>query len=144
MNDEFRPASSSSLLAGMRAAIEEDPIVWSFAALLGLVCIAVAGRYDTFRNELYFIVCGRHPAFGYVDLPPLVPLIAAATQLLGDHTWLLRVPAIAATVALIPLTAAFARTLGGNRSAAWMAGVAVGIAPVLVAFATTLGTSTFE
>jgi hypothetical protein len=125
-------------------AIRQDPIVWAFAALLGVACLALAGRYDTFRNELYFIVCGRHPAFGYVDLPPLVALIAAATQLFGDHTWLLRVPAIAATVALIPLTAVFARTLGGNRSAAWMAGVAVGFAPVLVAFATTLETSTFE
>src|SRR5271156_5780277 len=117
---------------------------WGVAAVVAIVHLLAAGRYGFFVNELYFIVCGRHPAFGYVDLPPLVALIAAATQLFGDHTWLLRVPAIAATVALIPLTAAFARTLGGNRSAAWMAGVAVGLAPVLVAFATNLGTSTFE
>jgi hypothetical protein len=33
--------------------------------------LIVAGRYDIFRNELYFIVCGRHPDFGYVDQPPL-------------------------------------------------------------------------
>ena len=144
MRDELRPARPTSLLAAMRTAIEEDPIVWSFAALLGLVCMAVAGRYDTFRNELYFIVCGRHPAFGYVDLPPLVAMLAAATQLFGDHTWTLRLPAIAATVALIPLTAAFARTLGGDRRSAWMAGLAIGLSPVLVGFSTTLSTSTFE
>ena len=68
-------------------------------AVMATVYLSVAGRYDTFRNELYFIVCGRHPDFGYADLPPLVPLIAAGTQLFGDHTWLLRVPAIAAAVA---------------------------------------------
>ena len=144
MNNESRPRSPVSLLAAMRTAIAEDPIVWSFAALLGLVGIAVAGRYDTFRNELYFIVCGRHPAFGYVDLPPLVAILAAATQVFGDHTWTLRLPAIAALVALIPLTAAFARTLGGDRSSAWMAGVAIGLSPALVGISTILTTSSFE
>ncbi len=144
MSDEFRPASPGSLLGAMRTAIRADPIVWSFAALLAIVCFALAGRYDTFRNELYFIACGRHPAFGYADLPPLVALLAAATQLFGDHTWTLRLPTIAALVALAPLTAAFARTLGGNRTSAWMAGVAVGLAPVMVALAGTLTTSSFE
>jgi len=144
MSDELRPVSPTSLLAATRAAMKEDPIVWSFAALLGLVCIAVAGRYDTFRNELYFIVCGRHPAFGYVDLPPLVAILAAATQLFGDHTWTLRLPGVAAMVALIPLTATFTRTLGGDRTSAWMAGVAIGLSPVLVGFSTVLTTSTFE
>ncbi len=144
MSDELRTARPASRLAAMRTAIGEDPIVWSFAALFGLVGIAVAGRYDTFRNELYFIACGRHPAFGYVDLPPLVAILAAGTQLFGDHTWTLRLPAVAVAVALVPLTAAFARTLGGDRTAAWMAGVAAGLAPVLIAFATTLSTSTFE
>ena len=128
----------------MRTAVRADPIAWSFAALLAIVCLGLAGRYDTFRNELYFIACGRHPAFGYADLPPLVALLAAATQLFGDHTWTLRLPAIAALVALVPLTAAFARTLGGNRTSAWMAGVAVGLAPVMVALAGTLTTSSFE
>ena len=70
-----------------------------------VVHLALAGRYDAFRNELYYIVCGRHPAFGYVDQPPLVPLLAAATQLFGDDVWLLRLPAVAAAVALIAVMA---------------------------------------
>ena len=57
--------------------------VWGIAALTALLHLAVAGRYGYFRNELYFIDCGRHPAFGYVDQPPLVPLLAAATQAFG-------------------------------------------------------------
>jgi hypothetical protein len=56
---------------------------WSVAAIVAIVHFAVAGQYDAFRNELYFIICGRHPAFGYVDQPPLVPLLAALTQSAG-------------------------------------------------------------
>ncbi|MFZ1017144.1 MAG: hypothetical protein WAN39_04645, partial [Candidatus Cybelea sp.] len=81
--------------------------VW-FAATLVAVAVALvhvvsAGRYGFFANELYFIVCGRHPAFGYVDQPPLIPLLAAATQFGGNNTWLLRLPAVLAAVALVPL-----------------------------------------
>jgi len=29
-------------------------------------------------TSLYFIVCGQNLAWGYIDLPPMVPLIARA------------------------------------------------------------------
>ena len=132
------------LVARNRGGIERDLVVWMTATLLGAISLSVAGRYDTFRNELYFIACGRHPAFGYADLPPLVPLIAATTQLFGEHTWMLRLPAIAAGVGLVFLTAAFARTLGGDKTAEGMAAIAVAIAPVLIVTNGTLSTETFE
>ena len=44
-----------------------------------LIHLVANAHYDVFRDELYFIVCGEHPAFGYVDQPPLIPLIAAAS-----------------------------------------------------------------
>ncbi|MGC2405199.1 MAG: hypothetical protein WA431_02180, partial [Candidatus Cybelea sp.] len=77
---------------------------WSVAAVVAIVHLMVAGQYDVFRNELYFIICGRHPAFGYVDQPPLVPLLAAATQAFGIHIWLLRLPAVIAAALLVPMT----------------------------------------
>jgi hypothetical protein len=81
------------------------------AILVALVHAATAGRYDTQRNELYFLVCGWHPDFGYVDQPPLVPLISAARQIFGVNIWLLRLPATIVAVGLVFLCAAFARLL---------------------------------
>ena len=47
-------------------------------------------HYGFFRNELYFIVCGQHPQWGYVDLPPVAPLLAAGSQMFGHSLVLLR------------------------------------------------------
>lgn len=117
---------------------------WSVAAVVAALHFAVAGQYDAFRNELYFIICGRHPAFGYVDQPPFVPLLAALTQAGGIHVWLLRLPAVIAAIALVPLTVAFARLLGASTRGAWLAAVAAASAPLVTAMTATLTTSTFE
>ncbi len=117
---------------------------WSVAGVVAIVHLLTAGKYDFFRNELYFIVCGRHPAFGYVDQPPLVPLIAAATQLGGLHVWLLRLPDVIVSVALIPLTVAFAQLLGASTRGAWLAAVAAATAPLIIALSATLMTTSFE
>ena len=126
------------------AGLTRVPGVWLLACATGLLHLVVAGRYDIFRNELYFIVCGRHPDFGYVDQPPLIPLISAATQLFGENVWLLRLPAALAAAALVSLTAAFARLLGGNERSAWIAAVAASIAPALAAMTSTLTTASLE
>jgi Dolichyl-phosphate-mannose-protein mannosyltransferase len=127
-----------------RDAFYRAPWLWAVTAATLVVHLAVAGRYDFFRDELYFIICGRHPAFGYVDQPPLVPLLAAATQAFGRSLWLLRLPAALAAAALVPLTAAFARLLGGNDGAALIAGAASAISPVLIGLSATLFTSSFD
>ena len=130
--------------AQIRDLITRDPIIRIAVATLAIVHLATAARYGMHRNELYFIVCGRHPAFGYVDQPPLVPWIAAATQLFGINVWLLRILPIVAAIILIPMTASFTRVLGGDDRSAWMAALAAGIAPLLMGFAATLSTSSFE
>lgn len=43
------------------------------AVLAGLVL--VAPRYGYHRDKLYFLSNGDHPAWGYVDHPPLTPLV---------------------------------------------------------------------
>jgi hypothetical protein len=122
----------------------DELTIWVIAGLTAALHLAVAGRYDIFRNELYFIVCGRHPAFGYADQPPLVPLLAAATQLFGDNAWLLRLPAALVAALLVPLTASLARLYGGSSLSAILAAAAAALAPALVAMTAIVTTSTFE
>lgn len=119
-------------------------IALGFAAAAFALHLAFANRYDVFRDELYFIVCGRHPALGYVDQPPVVPLLAAAMYGLGHQTWLLRAPALLAAAALVLVTCAFVRLLGGGRGATVMAGAATAFAPMFLGLTATLNTSSFE
>ncbi|MDB5071009.1 MAG: hypothetical protein JWM87_2120 [Candidatus Eremiobacteraeota bacterium] len=121
-----------------------DRIALGLAAAVFLLRLPLANRYDVFRDELYFIVCGRHPSFGYVDQPPLVPLLSAAFFSVGHQTWLLRVPALLAAAALVWLTVRFARLLGGSDGAAWTAGIMAAVAPMFLGMFATFNTTVFE
>src|SRR5215210_5282256 len=57
----------------------------------------VSTNYGYFRDELYYLEAGRHLAFGYVDFPPLIALLARFLDVLsGDALWTIHlVPAIA-------------------------------------------------
>lgn len=118
--------------------------VWGIAAVTALLHFVVAGRYGYFRNELYFIICGRRPAFGYVDQPPLVPLLTALTQAFGHSLLLLRLPAVVAAAMLIPLTAAFAGLFSRRTLVVVTAAAAAAMSPALAALTATVTTTTFE
>jgi 4-amino-4-deoxy-L-arabinose transferase-like glycosyltransferase len=83
-----------------------------FIVAVHLVTNSVLGFHI---DELYYLACGRHLAFGYVDFPPLVPLLARVeTTLLGVTPWTLRLlPALLGGVNVI-LCGAYVRKLGGS------------------------------
>ena len=45
------------------------------ALLTLLFHVLTAKGYGYFRDELYYIACSEHLAFGYVDHPPLIALV---------------------------------------------------------------------
>jgi hypothetical protein len=63
----------------------------------------IAPGYGFFFDELYTIALSRHLAFGYVDLPPLVPaLVALSRFLLGESLFAMHiVPAFAGSFTLV-------------------------------------------
>src|SRR6516164_7648877 len=46
------------------------------AVVVLLVHLATNGNLGFHTDEFYYIDCSRHPALGYVDFPPIVPLLA--------------------------------------------------------------------
>ena len=119
------------------------------ALILGAAALALhlwaSPRYDVFGDELYFIICGQHPDWGYVDQPPLVPLLAAAERwLFGDSLIGLRLIPTLAAAALTGLSAEAARRLGGGLFARWLTGLAVLLAPVFLGVAQTFSTDSLQ
>ena len=119
-------------------------IRWTLSTAAFAIHLAVANRYDFFRDELYFIACGRHPAFGYADQPPLVPLLAAATQLFGEHLWLLRGMAALGAFGAVFFTCKLAELFEAGAPGVVLAGVAAASAPMYLGISSTLNTSSFE
>src|SRR5579883_1174390 len=69
-----------------------------YVALLRIILYLIAGpHYGYFRDELYYLACGEHPAWGYVDQPPLIGWIAWLLQhSIGTSLYALRLlPALA-------------------------------------------------
>lgn len=102
-------------------------------------------RYGFFRDELYYIACGNHLAFGYVDQPPLVAVIARLSSLVFGNTisGFRFFPAIA-SAGLILLTGWLTRELDGGRFAQTLASLAVLLAPIHLAFGSFLSMNAFE
>src|ERR1039458_10213975 len=89
--------------------------------------------YGFFRDELYFLVCGRHLAWGYVDQPPLVALQARlAETLFGLSPTGIRILSFLAGAVTVGLTGLLAWQLGGCRTAQILAMTAVLAAPVFL------------
>lgn len=110
-----------------------------------LVHLIFNAGYGIFRDELYFIVCGQRLAWGYVDQPPLIPMLAAwSYALAGD--WLVGfrlIPALALS-ATVAMTAEFVRAAGGGRYAQWLAGLCVALSGFFLAIGLLFTTDNFQ
>ena len=116
------------------AALESHPIErsqaagpreWALVGGLSFVVFAahmlVSGRYGYFVDELYYLACSHHLAWGYVDQPPLIAVITWLERVtLGDSLHALHfLPAVAAGLRVL-LTGLIARELErGGLGCCW-------------------------
>ncbi len=89
--------------------------------------------YSYFRDEFYYIACGRHLAWGYVDHGPIVAFQARFGEMLfGDSLFGIRVlPALAGAV-MVFLCGLIAWALGGRRPAQSLAMIALICCPQFI------------
>jgi hypothetical protein len=122
-----------------------------FALVTFVLHIAVNLRaqqvgYGLFRDELYYIVCGRHLAWGYVDQPPLVALAARFSELgFGWRSLALfrLLPSVAGGLEVAG-TGLLVREMGGRRVAQALAMIGVMACPVVLAIDAFLSMNCFE
>jgi len=120
-------------------------IVLYIAAASFLAHMLTATRYGYFRDELYYLACARHLAWGYVDQPPMIALVTWLTvHTLGTSLVALHfLPALAGAT-MVWLTALIARELGGGRFAQSLAALSIALAGVFVINAHLLTMNVFE
>lgn len=124
------------------AALARAPV---FSAM-GAVAVLLTGTswaYGYHRDELYFRMLD--PAWGYVDQPPLTPLLVQLFSTLGsDQVWVVRIPATAATTASVLMVVLITRELGGGRSAQTLCAWAYAFASIPLLFGHVMLTSSVD
>src|SRR5215470_10971621 len=128
---------------------EARPGEWALLGGLSFVVffahLLVSGRYGYFVDELYYLACSHHLAWGYVDQAPLIAVVTWFERVtLGDSLHALRfLPAVAAGLKVL-LTGLIAKELGARRYAMALACVAVIVAPIYLGIDSLLTMNAFE
>ena len=119
---------------------DRSEFTWGLRIVCGLALIRIvlycvaAPNYGYFRDELYYLACGEHPAWGYVDQPPLIGWVAWLLQhSIGTSLWALRLLPALSDAATIILVGLLAREFGGRRWAMFLSGLAVLLGPIFLA-----------
>ena len=107
-------------------------LAWVIAAVFVAVELAVSGRYGFQQDELYFLVAGHHLAFGYVDQPPLAPLLTRITGILGVNPTAIRIVPALAGGALVVMAARMAALFGAGRLGRVLAALITACAPIII------------
>jgi 4-amino-4-deoxy-L-arabinose transferase-like glycosyltransferase len=123
----------------------ESRLAWTIGAIAFLIQMVFNGRYGYFRDELYYIACSNHLAFGYVDMAPLIAWLARGFRMVfGDSLHAIRLLPALAFGAEVALTGFITRELGGKRWAIFLACISVLLAPVILANGTRLAMNPIE
>ena len=101
--------------------------------------------YGYFRDEFYYLACGRHLAWGSVDHGPVVAVQARLGELLfGTSVFALRLFSACAGAAMVFLTGILAWALGGRRPAQALAMLGVTLCPQYIAVDGYFSMNSFE
>jgi hypothetical protein len=137
-----RPADTT-LRAALRLALAfaTAKLLLTFALTLYTTHLG----YGYFRDEFYYIVCGHHLAWGFVDHGPIVALQARLGEILfGDSVFAIRVLSAIAGAVMVFLGGLIAWALGGRRPAQYLAMLGLICCPQYIGVDGFLSMNSFE
>jgi 4-amino-4-deoxy-L-arabinose transferase-like glycosyltransferase len=115
------------------------------AGAVAALLLATSWRYGFHRDELYFLVAGQHPDWGYPDQPPLTPVLARLMDLAGGGSIVVvRLPSALAAGATVALAAMIAREMGGGRRAQLIAAACTGVSGTTLVTGHFVSTTTYD
>lgn len=120
-------------------------LIACIAAAKLLVHLYAGRHYGYFVDELYYLACGQHLAWGYVDQPPLIAFIARFERaVFGDSLSAIRLLPALSGAAKVIVTALLARELGAGRFGQALAALTLLVAPGFLALDHFLSMNAFE
>ncbi len=137
------------MAASVRAGVARVDVAWRglavVAASFAVLLAGLANRYGYHRDELSFIAAGGHPAFGYVDQPPLVPLLAHALNDIFDGSlfWL-RLPSALAGAITVIVCGLMAREFDDGPAAQLFAATCFAVSSIAMAVGHLLSPTSFD
>ena len=140
MDPAAPPTSPASGVSTNRALLVIASVFVLFQA-----AVTVFGGYGYFIDEFYYVACARRPAFGYVDHPPLAPLVLAVVRAIaGESLLAVRTPAFLCGAIVVWATGRMVREFGGGRWAALTAATVTAMAPGVLAMTGFFSVNAFE
>jgi len=112
----------------------KEALILGFFILLRLVICAFPFEYGYFRDELYYIALSHHLDWGYIDVPPLLPLcIALLRCTIGNSLLAIHLFSGMTGVLVLIIVWMMVKKMGGKLFAQALALLCVSLAPHYVA-----------
>ncbi|MHC4326936.1 MAG: glycosyltransferase family 39 protein, partial [Planctomycetota bacterium] len=128
-----------------RSKLPGEKAVVIYFVIAKLILCLFPFEYGFFRDELYYIALSDNLAFGYVDVPPIVPfLLAVIRSLLGTSFFSLHLlPAVSGAL-VVWLVSLMVRKMGGGFNALLLALTCVTLAPIYLCWESTYTYDAFD
>jgi len=119
-------------LKNMSNFLKDYRIPLAFAAVKLLGHLLTNTNYGLHRDEYLYLELGRHLGWGYMEVPPMIALVAAGINALGAEVWVVRLAPTLVGVLILFLIGWQVKRLGGTPWAQALACLGYLLAPAFL------------